>query len=316
MILIGCGQSPEPQFRINSVEYLKQEGLQLADGEKFDPQYRRQIDTMLTALFGTPDQPRFPYFIGDEEELSEVVSNENLLMAAGPVSSGRDGEPRGLYREHCAHCHGISGDGAGPTAGFLNPYPRDFRLGKFKFKSTRLGRPPTDHDLEEIIRNGIPGTAMPSFRTLTEQELAALIDYVKYLTIRGQYERRLIAAIGELDADEPLYDLELTNDPEAVDPEADLEEFQDQMYFLISDFLIDEAILERWFDTEDSVTSVPPAPPATSSLHADHRAFVARGQQLFQGKANCVQCHGDTGMPETKKRCHENPIRQYFLICL
>ena len=29
-----------------------------------------------------------------------------------------------LYREHCAHCHGISGDGVGPTAVFLNPYPR------------------------------------------------------------------------------------------------------------------------------------------------------------------------------------------------
>ena len=55
-------------------------------------------------------------------------------MAAGPVKSGRHGEPAGLYLEHCVQCHGISGDGRGPTAAFLNPYPRDFRLGKFQIQ--------------------------------------------------------------------------------------------------------------------------------------------------------------------------------------
>jgi mono/diheme cytochrome c family protein len=73
------------------------------------------------------------------------------------------GNVRGLYREHCAHCHGITGDGAGPTAGFLNPYPRDYRKGWFKFKSTPLDVRPTHDDLKKIVLDGIPGTAMPSF---------------------------------------------------------------------------------------------------------------------------------------------------------
>ena len=44
---------------------------------------------------------------------------------------------RNLYMQHCLHCHGVSGDGAGPTAKFLNPRPRDYRQGIFKFKSTQ-----------------------------------------------------------------------------------------------------------------------------------------------------------------------------------
>jgi hypothetical protein len=43
---------------------------------------------------------------------------------------------RGLYMRHCSHCHGTSGDGNGPTAEYLNPRPRDYRNGIFKFTST------------------------------------------------------------------------------------------------------------------------------------------------------------------------------------
>ena len=151
------------------MELLKQERLFLDEDEHFDDSYQTQIGTILTSLFGTPDDPRFPTLLGEEDPVHEILDIENLKLAAGPVNSDKDGTPSGLYREHCAHCHGISGDGAGPTAAFLNPYPRDFRLAKFKFKSTPLRQPPTDHDLETILRNGIPGTAMPSFRTLPDE---------------------------------------------------------------------------------------------------------------------------------------------------
>ena len=67
---------------------------------------------------------------------------------------------RGLYRQHCVHCHGINGDGAGPTASFLTPYPRDYRKGIYKFKSTQRGNRPTTADLERTLRQGIPGTAI------------------------------------------------------------------------------------------------------------------------------------------------------------
>ena len=44
-----------------------------------------------------------------------------------------------LFAQHCAACHGISGDGAGPTAALLDPYPRDFRNGVFKYMRKGTG---------------------------------------------------------------------------------------------------------------------------------------------------------------------------------
>src|SRR4030095_4002279 len=114
------------------------------------------------------------------------------------------GSPRGLYRKHCAHCHGITGDGAGPTAAFLNPYPRDYRLGKFNFKSTPIGQKPTHEDLKKIVLDGIPGTAMPSFKLLPDLEVEALVNYVRYLSIRGETERDLLRASSELNEDQVL----------------------------------------------------------------------------------------------------------------
>jgi mono/diheme cytochrome c family protein len=300
----GCQQSPPAEFRFNEVEWIKQERLQLAEGQEFAPAYREQIGNLVTALFGTPDHPAFPNELGDPDQ--PVVNLEDLKMAAGAVPRDRVENPRGLYREHCAHCHGVSGDGAGPTAAFLNPYPRDFRLGKFKFKSTPLRQAPTDEDLVNILRNGIPGTAMPSFRTLKPQEIAALVAYVKYLTIRGQFERRLIAEIGSLE-DAPLLPMDwVSQEPKNTGPAASTsaaeqlaarrKAFEDRLYDIVSGFLIDEGILERWKNAEAAITEVPPAPPALDFRNTEHQELVDSGKLLFSGKANCVQCHGETGM--------------------
>ncbi|MEZ6093717.1 MAG: cytochrome c [Pirellulaceae bacterium] len=189
LLLATTGCESEVQFRFNQVELIKQEKLQLSDGQSFAPEYRDQINTLTTALFGTPDEPEFPFLMGEDDEAHQILSVENLKRAAGQTNSNRRDQHLGLYREHCVHCHGVTGDGAGPTALTLTPYPRDFRLGKFKFKSTPLRTPPTDHDLQSILRNGIPGTAMPAFKGLPDDDVAALIDYVKYLSIRGEFER-------------------------------------------------------------------------------------------------------------------------------
>jgi cytochrome c oxidase cbb3-type subunit 2 len=85
-----------------------------------------------------------------------------------------------LYRQACAPCHGIGGDGQGPAAAGLYPKPHDFTMGMYKFRTTPLGTIPTDADLVRTIREGIPGTAMPAWKHLlsTSQQIA-LAQYLK-----------------------------------------------------------------------------------------------------------------------------------------
>src|SRR5262245_40898609 len=185
-IAVGCGPPAAPFVRYETVAYK----IEREQSIQFTSEQRQNFDETLQALFGNPDKPELPVIEG--VELSQVMSLSRLKLAAGRVGSDETGSPRGLYREHCAHCHGITGDGAGPTAAFLNPYPRDYRLGKFTFKSTPIGQRPTHADLKKTLLDGIPGTAMPSFKLLPDLEVEALADYVKYLSIRGEVERGLM----------------------------------------------------------------------------------------------------------------------------
>lgn len=292
----GCQKTPAPEFRLNAVELLKQERLNLPAGQHFDPSYRLEIGTLLHSLFGTPNEPRFPMFAGDEDPAQDILSLENLGMAAGPVNRDPAGKPGGLYRKHCAQCHGVSGDGRGPTAEFLNPYPRDFRLGKFKFKSTPLRQPPTNQDLRNLLVNGIPGTAMPSFRRLPDAELGALVDYVKYLTIRGQYERYLISELASLDG-QPLLDLDLIKVSSAgtAPTEKARAKFADQAFTIVGEGLF-EGIVYRWLKLDKKSTPIPPAPAAVAVTDVAHLELVNQGRELFYGKGNCLQCHGAVGM--------------------
>src|SRR5436190_4487451 len=196
--LAGCG-APVAEFRRYETYAHKMLPAAKTSKEASDQRQQRQdIDEILQALFGTPDEPSLPAVEGIE--VGKMISPAHLKLAAGPVGSDEAGNARGLYREHCAHCHGITGDGSGPTATFLNPYPRDYRKGQFKFKSTPIGQKPTHEDLKKIVVDGVPGTAMPSFKLLPDQEVEALVEYVKYLAIRGEVERSLLRETANLDA--------------------------------------------------------------------------------------------------------------------
>ena len=173
------------------------------------------------------------------------------------------------------NCHGITGDGVGPTATFINPYPRDFRRGLYKFKSTPKGEKPTDEDLRLMIVNGIPGTAMPSYQTLPDRDVLALVQYVKYLSIRGEVERLLTEyAAAELEPDEPLID------------EDAFEDEQQEQRRMVNEFV--GRVASAWGRAESMVT-----PLAARPLGLDPAAAVARGRELYFGDvAGCVKCHG------------------------
>ena len=85
-----------------------------------------------------------------------------------------------IFARHCAVCHGPNGRGNGPAAPSMFPRPRDFSSGRFKYKSTAAGEPPTDVDLLRTVRDGLPASAMPYFAgLLTTEELSAVVEQVK-----------------------------------------------------------------------------------------------------------------------------------------
>lgn len=274
MASFGIGCSPSAQFNLNTV-YLKKTDPK---GE-ITPERRGELSDVLVALFGTPDEPALPD-LGDLD-VSKILDLNKIKSSAGPVGSDQSGRGLGLYREHCAHCHGVTGDGAGPTASFLNPYPRDYRMGAFKFKSTPKGGRPTHEDLRLILFNGIPGTAMPSFKVLPENEMDALIHYVRYLSIRGETERLLMNYVAtELDKESPLF---------ALGDKA-TEEQRTEAAGIIKSFAAEVA--QKWIDAEGQAVEIPAPKP-----DRDLAQSIARGRELFYGQvATCAKCHGDSAL--------------------
>ncbi len=92
----------------------------------------------------------------------------------GMIKHGKE-----IYLQRCAGCHGVNGDGKGEAAIFLDPKPRNFTTGVFKFRSTPLGALPTDEDLMRTLSKGLNGTSMPGFHLVPEVSRLAVIQYIK-----------------------------------------------------------------------------------------------------------------------------------------
>ncbi len=88
---------------------------------------------------------------------------------------------RKVYDFRCSPCHGMEGDAQGPVAPYLDPRPRDFTFANFKLRTTKSGELPLDEDLFRTVTRGIPGTAMPSWSLLSEEERWQVVYYVKFL---------------------------------------------------------------------------------------------------------------------------------------
>lgn len=277
--LVGC-DAPVERFRPNA---LYAEVVSRREGTSIDPA-GADVTAVLEQLFGTPDEPLLP-----NEIPAELVSIEHLKRASGPVWSDQAGVRFGLYRAQCVACHGVEGSGTGPAAAMQNPYPRDFRPGIFKFKSTSRGAKPTRDDLAKLLHRGIPGTGMPSFTRLPDEDVQALVDYVIYLSIRGESERRLlefaVRDLGYGDATEPPIErLTLETPSDSTAPST-----ADAIHDIIAE------VVQEWLDAEQHIVPVP-----SSGIAPVDQAAIERGRELFHGPlANCASCHGQNGNGES-----------------
>ncbi len=276
-VLAGCDAEIK-RFRPNQVYALSLAHSRVVGTEMAV----RDVDQVVESVFGTPQRPRWPSELLPKS-LAGIVDADRLSRAAGAVSSDKQGTHRGLYTEHCVTCHGVEGSGAGPAALLQNPYPRDFRAGIYKWKSTVRAAKPTRNDLLKLLQRGVPGTGMPSFALIEAEDREALVDYVIYLSVRGEVERDLL----DLCVDEFGYQ---DDDPLADDERLTWTGSDDSPNSQTITQAI-QGVVESWQQADANI-----APVASPADEKADSASIKRGRDLFHAQiANCVGCHGTDG---------------------
>ncbi len=81
-----------------------------------------------------------------------------------------------FFQQNCVACHGVNGLGDGPAAAALNPKPRNFT----STEGWKNGRAPAQ--IFKTLSNGLQGSAMASFATLSIEDRWALVHYVRSLS--------------------------------------------------------------------------------------------------------------------------------------
>ena len=98
-----------------------------------------------------------------------------LLHDRAPVlASLSDTERRGekLFQNNCAFCHAADGTARNWIGSFMEPHPRDLTSSKAMSGMTKSR-------LRNVIREGLPGTSMPAWKSvLSDQQVEDVIAYV------------------------------------------------------------------------------------------------------------------------------------------
>jgi len=111
-----------------------------------------------------------------------MVALATLLAPAGALA-GDAAAGKTVYTVNCLSCHGETGKGDGPVGLVLQPPPRNFSVGEFKFDTDKDGKVGTDADLEAVITQGagaFGGNQMmaPWGGVLSEDDIANVIAYI------------------------------------------------------------------------------------------------------------------------------------------
>ncbi|MBI1870316.1 MAG: c-type cytochrome [Chlamydiae bacterium] len=140
-------------------------------------QNHRRVFATVICLFVFLLFSAFPIFIFAQE--SERSGDPSPIEKPVPTQEAFV-KGKALFGKQCAVCHGPQGAGDGPAAYLLYPKPRDFTRNEFRLISTTQMKA-TDEDLFETITRGMPGSSMPSWEHLSDQDRWALVYYVRYL---------------------------------------------------------------------------------------------------------------------------------------
>lgn len=299
ILAAGC-KPASPPVALFEPNYLYAHALEIKEDIKLD-QPLSDSQELLKEWFGTLDEPKLPPLFA-EDDYKELLSLSKIEKAAGPPANTVEPGEKGLYRQLCASCHGESGQGRGPVAASQNPYPREFRHGIFKYKSTARKYKPVKADIARALRKGMSGSQMPLFNKLPDDKIDALVDYVLFLSIRGEFERKLLfAAAYDLDLEKDrVYNVVLKNSAEA-EPKKVLQSELDTATEILT------GIADAWVEASDGVEEfAKPEFPLFGSETADNRPelleSIAKGRKLFlTEEAACAKCHGESARGDGKQ---------------
>ncbi len=97
---------------------------------------------------------------------------------AGLLTSGEAQAAGGaIFAANCAICHGANGDGRGQRQEGMKPLPANLTLPPWTEEAS-AGR------AYQVIRNGVPGTAMPSWPMLSERQTWEVVAFIHSLSRR------------------------------------------------------------------------------------------------------------------------------------
>lgn len=114
--------------------------------------------------------PPVPLDVDAVASASPYLKHDRPPVVAGLNRSERRGER--LFQSNCNFCHGGDGTGKNWIGQFLEPHPRNLQDPAFMADMTR-------ERLAAVIREGLPGTSMPAWKDLlNEQDIRAIVDYV------------------------------------------------------------------------------------------------------------------------------------------
>lgn len=129
-----------------------------------------------------------PQEMRDEwQRISKNVDTDNSAIA----NSGR-----GIYMQNCAVCHGVSGRGNGPISSSMIKKPANLTRPFFAAYPDAL--------YYWRIKEGVAGTRMPRWgRSLSEQQMAYLVAFVKTLPVDGSTASEKVEVVNYSQLEQP-----------------------------------------------------------------------------------------------------------------
>jgi mono/diheme cytochrome c family protein len=123
--------------------------------------------------------------LAQEPAAPSAAAEARPATAPDPVRAKRGAA---VFERFCISCHGPRGDSRGYSGQWLDPAPRDFTRGIFKWRSTPSDSLPTTEDLVRTVTRGLNHTNMPSWAPIGDRAVRDVVEYVKTFSPRWVHE--------------------------------------------------------------------------------------------------------------------------------